>query len=97
MNSFTRSGHIYTEWNDCQQPTKATKFLRIWAENFFNLLPYFQDLGLCDFSVFGLVKEYDRWPEILMQCADLAVYMPLDVGASENPIACLQSTQYNNL
>jgi len=39
MNSFTRSGNIYTEWNDCQQPTKETKFLRIWAENFFNPLP----------------------------------------------------------
>jgi len=22
MNSFTKSGHIYAEWNDCQQPAK---------------------------------------------------------------------------
>jgi hypothetical protein len=57
--------------------------MRIWGEKFLNPLPQIQDLGLCDFSAFGLVEEYDRWPEVLMQCADLAVYLPLAVEASD--------------
>jgi len=40
---------------------------------------------------------HERWPEVLTQCADLAAYLPLAVEASETPIACLQSTQYNKL
>lgn len=47
--------------------------------------------------MFGLVEEYDRWPEVLMQCADLLAYLPLPVEASRTPTACLQSTQYNKL